>query len=407
MDERIILHCDLNNFFASVESLDRPELKAVPMAVCGSREQRHGIVLAKNDLAKRYGVKTAEAIWQAKQKCPELVTVPPHYEKYARFSHLARDIYSRYTDLVEPFGSDECWLDVTGSTLLFGTGEQMAHSIRQTVKRELGLTISVGVSFNKVFAKLGSDLKKPDAVTVISKADFREKIWSLPAECMIGVGRSAIKVLNSVGIITLGDLAGSSEELLRLLLGKGGQQLWCFANGLDRAPVVSFESLPEAKSYGRGVTCRYDLTQREQVKQVMLAMTEKVAHCLREDRVMAGLVQIWIKDNTLQVFERQQRLYQPTRLVGTLLGTGMSLFDGMYSWEHPVRSVGIRAAELTSEREARQYTLFLEGRRYEKLETLEGTVDAIRCRYGKDAIVRAGVMGERMYGEATPPAFAM
>lgn len=223
--ERVILHCDLNNFFASVELLSRPEWKQVPMAVCGSVEARHGVILAKNEPAKRYGVKTAETLWEARRKCPQLITVPPHPDQYRIFSRRAHRVYERFTDRIEPFGIDECWLDVTGSVPLFGSGEEIAHAIRRAVKEELGLTVSVGVSFNKVFAKLGSDLKKPDAVTVIRRAEFQKLLWPLPVETLIGVGKSTLRILHGMGVITIGDLAQAPLSTLRAALGKNGEQL--------------------------------------------------------------------------------------------------------------------------------------------------------------------------------------
>ena len=219
---RSILHCDMNNFYASVECMLDPALKKYPIAVCGSVEERHGIVLAKNYKAKAFDVKTGDAVWQAKQKCKDLVVVPPHYEEYIKYSKLARSVYERYTDQVEPYGMDECWLDISGTESLFGSPEKVANEIRETMKFELGLTISVGVSFNKIFAKLGSDMKKPDAVTVIPKDTFREKIWGLPAADLLGVGRATQRVLDSYCIRTIGDLANINPEFLRRRLGKNG-----------------------------------------------------------------------------------------------------------------------------------------------------------------------------------------
>lgn len=230
---RDILHCDMNNFYASVECMLDPALKKYPVAVCGSVEERHGIVLAKNYKAKAFQVQTGDAVWQAQQKCPGLVVVPPHYEEYIKYSKLARNVYERYTDQVEPYGMDECWLDITGTRSLFGLPEKIANEIRETIKFELGLTISVGVSFNKIFAKLGSDMKKPDAVTVIPKDSFREKIWGLPAADLLGVGRATQRVLNNYGIHTIRDLATTNPEFLRSQLGKNGVALWNYANGND------------------------------------------------------------------------------------------------------------------------------------------------------------------------------
>ena len=229
---RSILHCDMNNFYASVECMLDPALKKYPIAVCGSVEERHGIVLAKNYKAKAFDVKTGDAVWQAKQKCKDLVVVPPHYEEYIKYSKLARSVYERYTDQVEPYGMDECWLDISGTESLFGSPEKVANEIRETMKFELGLTISVGVSFNKIFAKLGSDMKKPDAVTLIPKDTFKEKIWGLPAADLLGVGRATQRVLDSYCIRTIGDLANTDPEFLRKRLGKNGVVLWNYAKGL-------------------------------------------------------------------------------------------------------------------------------------------------------------------------------
>lgn len=225
MSERVILHCDLNNFFASVTLLSNATLYNMPVAVCGNEKERHGIVLAKNEIAKSYGVKTAETIRDAKRKCPELVCLPPDYKQYKKYSVAARKIYERYTDMIEPFGIDECWLDVTGSIRIFGSGEEIAEKIRSSIKNELKITVSIGVSFNKVFAKLGSDMKKPDGITVISKENFKSKVWPLPAKDLLYVGKSTEERLKSSGIFTIGDVANCETALLSHLLGKNGEQL--------------------------------------------------------------------------------------------------------------------------------------------------------------------------------------
>ena len=254
MSERAILHIDMNNFYASVECMLNPDLKKYPIAVCGSQEERHGIVLAKNYKAKAFGVSTGEAIWQAKQKCPNLVTVPPHYEQYMRFSKLAREIYGRYTDLIEPFGMDEVWADVTGCQHFIGSPLHIAEEIKETVKYELGLTVSIGVSFNKIFAKLGSDMKKPDAITVIPKESFKEKIWDLPATDMLGVGRATEKKLSSVGIHTIGQIAQFPVDFFQRKLGKCGVDLWRFANGMDDSQVTVRDIEAPDKTVGHGMT---------------------------------------------------------------------------------------------------------------------------------------------------------
>ncbi|MDO4380373.1 MAG: DNA polymerase IV [Clostridia bacterium] len=392
MAERVILHCDLNNFFASVECLGHPEYLDVPMAVCGSVEERHGIVLAKNERAKKFGVKTAEAIWEAQIKCPSLVIAPPHYEEYLKYSKLVRAIYEEYTDKVEPFGMDECWLDVTGSVLLFGDGKKIAYEIKERVKNEIGLTISVGVSFNKVFAKLASDMKKPDAVTVIGKENFRSVVWPLQAEEMIGVGKATKRKLNGIGIYTLGELANADASVLKLVFGKMGEQLKCCAAGKDNSPVLSKSEIPPAKSFGRSITCAQDLKTTEEVAAVMLYLTGKVAASLRENNVMATVVQIHIRDENLIVRECQAHLSQPTRITEMLYSLGMELFSGVWKWERNVRSIGIRACELVPEDSYSQYNLFYSGLRYDKLEKLEAQVFNICSKYGKNAVFRASTM---------------
>lgn len=402
MADRIILHCDLNNFFASVECIDHPEWREVPMAVCGNVEERHGIVLAKNEKAKKFGVKTAEAVWQAQIKCPQLVIAPPNYDKYMFYSKAVRTIYERYTDKVEPFGMDECWLDITGSTLLFGNGEKIAQEIRECVKRETGLTISVGVSFNKVFAKLGSDMKKPDAVTVIDRAHFQSIVRPLPVQDMIGVGKATKRRLDSIGVTTLGELADTDLQLLRQILGKAGEQLWLCASGKDASPVLSKSEIPPAKSFGRSVTCVRDLTTNEEVAAVLLSLTEKVATSLRKNNVMATLIQIHIRDESLLVRECQAPLSQPTRIVEMLFSLGMELFSKVWKWERNVRSVGIRACGLVEEDCFSQYSLFYNSSRYEKLERLEAQCFKICEKYGKGAVFHAAAMNVPAPKKDTP-----
>ena len=245
--ENGILHVDMNNFYASVETLYAPQYRDVPMAVAGDKESRHGIILAKNMLAKAKGVQTAEPIWQAMRKCPGLQLVPPHHERYAYFSQLAKKIYQDYTDRVEAFSLDECWLDVYGSGLLFGDGRRIAETIRQRVKAELGLTVSIGVSFNKIFAKLGSDYKKPDAVTEFGRREMEEIIWNMPCSDLLLVGPSTEKTLRRYGLHTIGDIARMEPGVMRSLLGRMGETLWVYANGLDDSPVQRVDAQEEPK----------------------------------------------------------------------------------------------------------------------------------------------------------------
>ena len=292
-NERVILHSDMNSFYASVEMMLNPELKGKPVAVCGSTEERHGIVLAKSDLAKKAGVKTGMVNWEARQLCPGLIVVPPQYDQYLKYSKLARQIYHRYTDLVEPYGMDECWLDVTGSGVC-GTGMEIAEAIRQTTKEELGLTVSIGVSFNKIFAKLGSDMKRPDAITCIEADSFREKIWCLPASDLLGVGRATEKILSGYGIHTIGELAATSDDFLKCRLGKNGLAIKKYANGLDDSPVMRFDYVSPVKSIGHGITTMQDLENNAEVWCVMLELVQEIGTKLRTHKKKAGGIAISI-----------------------------------------------------------------------------------------------------------------
>ena len=386
--ERIILHCDLNNFFASVECLGKDELKGKPVAVAGSVEKRHGIILAKNEVAKKFGVKTAEAIWQAQQKCPDLVLLSPHYELYNSYSQMVRKIYERYTDIIEPFGIDECWLDVTGSTFLFGSGKQIADKIRKAVKAETGLTISVGVSFNKVFAKLGSDLKKPDAVTVISRERFREIVWPLDIGELIGVGKATKQSLCRIGLFTIGDVAKANPDMLKLILGKAGESLWKYTNGLDNSPVISSEFAPPPKSIGRSTTPPENLCTREDIMTVLIKLCDRVSASLRQNHALAGVVQVHIRDTKLNITEHQKKLDEPIRLTELLFRTGVELINEIWDKETPLRSIGIRATQLVPQNESFQLSLGCDYDRLERLEKLECVIGDTRERYGKDTIVR-------------------
>lgn len=390
--ERVILHCDLNNFFASVELLSRPEWKQVPMAVCGSVEARHGVILAKNEPAKRYGVKTAETLWEARRKCPQLITVPPHPDQYRIFSRRAHRVYERFTDRIEPFGIDECWLDVTGSVPLFGSGEEIAHAIRRAVKEELGLTVSVGVSFNKVFAKLGSDLKKPDAVTVIRRTEFQKLLWPLPVEALIGVGKSTLRILHGMGVITIGDLAQAPLSTLRAALGKNGEQLGKNARGQDFSPVLSTQEQPPAKSIGRSTTCPQDLMKPEQVRRVILTLADEVAKELRAHGALAGGIQIGVRDSQLRTREFQRRFLQPTRLTRQLLDAGMALFEEHWSWRLPVRALGLRVSPLIGEGENIQLALGCDPQKTAQEETLEALMTKLQKKYGRGTLMRAAFL---------------
>lgn len=392
---RSILHCDMNNFYASVECMLDPALKKYPIAVCGSVEERHGIVLAKNYKAKAFDVKTGDAVWQAKQKCKDLVVVPPHYEEYIKYSKLARSVYERYTDQVEPYGMDECWLDISGTESLFGSPEKVANEIRETMKFELGLTISVGVSFNKIFAKLGSDMKKPDAVTVIPKDTFKEKIWGLPAADLLGVGRATQRVLDSYCIRTIGDLANTDPEFLRRRLGKNGVVLWNYANGNDLSLVAKKDFVSPIKSVGHGITTVADLEKPEQVWPVFLELTQDIGHKLRVHGLSAEGVAIHIRDNTLNTRQWQTKIALPTQSPMIIAKTAFQLFEKRYGWNNPIRSVTVQAINLVPQDTPRQIDMFMDAAKQDKLERMEKCVEEIRRRFGKDSI-KNGVLCQNL-----------
>ena len=387
--ERTILHCDMNNFYASVECMLNPSLRGHPVAVGGDVENRHGIILAKNYEAKKFGIQTGEALWQAKQKCPKLIIVPPHYEEYLKYSRLAHSIYADYTDLIEPYGMDEVWMDVTGSTKAFGSGEVIANTLRERIKYELGLTISVGVSFCKVFAKLGSDMKKPDAVTVIPKDSFRDIIWDLPASDMLGVGRSTEKFLSSYGIHTIGQLANAYPDLMQRKLGKNGMVLLAFANGEDRSKVAPQDYEPPMKSIGHGITTMQDLENNAEVWNIMLALTQDIGHKLRVYNKNAAGVAIYIRyivDKQIAGKQWQCQLPVRTHSAAIIAKEAYRLFERSYRWENPIRSVTVRAINLCSQDLPEQLQFFSDAATVERKEKLETAIEDIRRRFGKYSI---------------------
>ena len=390
MAERVILHCDLNCFFASVELLRYPALRDVPVAVCGDPESRHGIVLAKNEAAKQLGVKTAETIWQARQKAPHLITLPPHHGLYREYSRKVNAIYGQYTDLVEPFGIDESWLDITGSMHLFGgDGKSIADQLRERLREELGLTISVGVSFNKIFAKLGSDYKKPDATTVIDRGNWQAIVWPLPVGDLLGVGRSTQKLLRQYGVETIGQLAAFPRQTLETLLGKHGTQLHDYANGLENSPVRPQHEAEPVKSVGNGTTFPRNLTRWEEVRSGLAVLSDSVAGRLRRQGLYCGGVALTIRNAQFRQFSRQMRLDTPTHLQKDIYQTALALARQSWHAPDPIRALTVTALYLTDSADSFQQLDLLDGaaaQREEKQERLEQAMDAIRGKYGKGAI---------------------
>ena len=392
---RAILHSDMNSYYASVEAMLNPSLRGRAVAVSGSTEERHGIILAKSELARKAGVKTGMVNWEARKLCPELIMVPPQYDQYLKYAKLARSIYARYTDLIEPYGMDECWLDVTDCTSSFASPYALADTIRRSVKSELGLTVSIGVSFNKVYAKLGSDMKKPDALTEITPENYREKVWPLPADEMIYVGRSTMSKLLRYGVRTIGEVAATPPELLRSWFGVNGVKLWHYANGTDNSRVAHKEYVSPIKSLGHGITCVTDLVNEEEVWKVLLELAQDVGHRLRVHELAARGVQIAIRGNDLGGVQYQCRLPFKTQLPFELAHYGFALFHERYPWITKVRAVCIRAYDLVPQSEEEQLSLFIDNEKRDKRAKIQDSVEEIRARFGKDAVTYAVLMGDK------------
>lgn len=385
--KRTILHVDCDAFYASVECLLNPSLRGKPVAVIGDPELRHGIVLAKSYEAKRFGVQTGDAVWEAKRKCSDIIFVPAHYEQYLHFSKMSKELFADYSDRCESFGLDESWIDLTGCTQLFGSGEEVANRIRERVKEELGITASVGVSFNKVFAKLASDMKKPDGTTVIPYDNFREKVWSLPVKDLLYVGRATTNKLHSYGILTIGDLAKSSVDFLTLRFGKIGEMLWKFANGMDTSPVSNIGAKSLIKSVGNSTTAPRNLVTDNDIKITLYALSESVAERLREHGFRCKTVQITVRDNELISYERQMKLEQPACTAKELFDAAFALYKKHHTSGKPVRSLGVRACNLIY-LDSVQLSFYPDVVKIQQQEQLEEAVDDIRRRFGHFSIQR-------------------
>ena len=385
----------MNNFYASVECVLDPSLKDKPVAVCGSAEERRGIVLAKNYIAKDSGVNTGDAIWQAKNKCKDLIIVDkPHFDKYLEFSEKAKDIYLRYTDYVEPMGLDECWLDITNSLKLFGEPKKIADELRSVMKRELGLTISVGVSFNKTFAKLGSDMKKPDATTVISKENFKKVVWQLPASDLFGVGRRTAKKLDKYFIRTIGDIANEKLERLEYLFGKVGEYLYNAANGFEDEPVQRYEDLIEVKTISHGITTVKDMESNSQVWTTMLELTQEIALKLRKKKLRAGGISVSVRDSNLLWQQYRKKLKTTEQSALNIAKAAFELFKERYDWSCPVRNITIGTMYLTQETEPIEMTVFEDFNKKEKVEKAEKTMEELNLRFGSEVVTTATLLKE-------------
>ena len=396
MKDRTILHSDINCCYAAIEHLHHPELNGKPLAVGGDPEARHGIVLTADYIAKKHGVKTGMALWQAKQVCPEINFISPRMDLYLRFSRMAHEIYGEYTDLQEAYGIDESWLDVTDSVSIKGDGEKIATEISNRMKSELGITVSIGVSFNKIFAKLGSDYKKPDAITTMHRDEYRKKAWALPASDLLYVGRSTSAKLAKMGIRTIGDLATTDEKILHSQLGKMGDILWAFANGYDDSPVKYENAHAPIKSIGNSTTTPRDLVNDQDVKIVLTILAESVAARLRENGFKCRVVEISVRDNGLFSFTRQRKIDHATNVTREIAEEAYRLFKENYNWQKPIRSVGVRGADLVNDNYWEQLDLFSSAEQREKQMKVDEAVDTIRKRFGFYSVQRGLMYCDRI-----------
>lgn len=401
--ERVILHSDMNAFYASVEQAERPELRGLPLVVGGHEEMRHGIVLAKSAQAKAAGVRTGEALWEARAKCPGLVTVPPRYGLYQRYSRLAREIYYQYTDLVEPFGLDEAWLDLTGALpLLGGDALRTAAEISERMKEELGCTVSIGISWNKIFAKFGSDYRNPDAITPITPENYRDLVWGAPTGDLLYVGRATAAKLHSSGIDTIGQLANASPELLRRRLGKVGGMLRAFARGEEATPVKPYDPVRNevgrtVKSFGNGLTAPHDIVGATDAKALVYLLAESVAQRLREARFRASTVSVAVRDAAdLTSYSRQAALPRATNVTGQIARCAWELLaaNEPLDGSHPLRGLHVRASGLVPCDVPEQLELPFDGQRC-KLERLDAAIDGLRHRFGNTCIRRSVELADK------------
>ncbi len=394
--DRIILHSDMNCFYASVEMLHHPEFIGMPLAVGGDPQARHGIVLTANYLAKKHGVKTGMALWQARQTCPDLIFVPPRMDLYLRFSHLAREIYRDYTDRIEPFGIDEAWLDVTSCAENMLKPMEIAERISDRIRYELGLTVSIGISWNKIFAKFGSDYKKPDAITQITRENYRDLVWSAPAGDLLYVGRSTSRKLHTLGFHTIGDIALADPNLLERIFGKIGLVLSAFARGEDQTPVAVDGDASPIKSIGNSTTTPRDLCNNEDVSLVIYLLSESVAARLRENHFAGRVIGMSVRDNGLYTFTRQHRISIPTNISDEIARHSMQLFLDNYTWKHPIRSIGVRVSDLVPDHYCYQPDLFTDIRKRDKQLKADIAVESLRSRFGHDAVLRGRMYFDRI-----------
>lgn len=399
---RVVLHADANSYYAAIECLYTPSIRNFPVAVCGDPEARHGIVLTKNQHAKKFGVQTGEAIWQAKQKCPKLVVVPPDYELYLRYTKMLRGIFSDYSDKIEPFGLDESWIGLSESKMSMQEGKDIADELRDRVRNELGITLSVGVSFNKIFAKLGSDYKKPDATTVFTEDNYREKVWPLAVSDLLFVGPATTKKLRDYGIKTIGELAMADLDMLTHRFGKVGAMLQGYALGQDHSPVCPDELDVPVKSVGNSTTAPHDIATMDDAKCIFHLLAESVGTRLREHGFKSRCISISVRTPDLISNTCQRTIKPATNLTGEIAGTALSLFVERYAHRMPFRSVGIHCQDLMPETAPEQIDFFGDHEKRDRLLMLDRSIDNLKARFGPNTVHRGIVLADTLFRKVQP-----
>ena len=397
MQDRWVIHSDINNFFAAVACLKNPAIRKLPVAICGDIKLRHGIVMAKNMLAKDSGVKTAITNGQALEKCPELHIEPPDEETYDEFSKdINYYLYSNYSNLVEKFSIDESFIDITDLVRDKYDARIIADEIRIKMREEYGLTCSVGVSFNKSISKLASDLYKPDATTIITRENFKEIVWKLPADSLIGIGKSAMRAFKIMKITTIGDIAIAPVDLMEKIFGKWGWYFHRYANGEENSSVKHKEYVIQPKTIGNVETTPRDMKTIEDVKRVIYMLSERVTSRMREQNYKCRTVQVSIREYDLKFCERQGKLEQPSYITNNIAEKAMDIFKTRYNFTKPLRSIGVKACDLVPETVMIQNSFFDDIEQDEKREKIAKTMDRLRNMFGYEVIKRGITLEDKI-----------